>query len=182
VSGVSSLNRFFSSNRCSDCRRLTATERHELSSLTVEMSCFNPTKEVCSPLSKDTMVSMSDGSPSSGFLAMESPALVAEGWQTTLVADGQRTTLAADERRLAKQSRRRGEKICRWRRIEGSDYQLLGQYSIRVESSLLEALDLLLNQILPDYMRGFCLYLYAKGLQTFYLSYNSKPTRTPTNF
>jgi hypothetical protein len=59
---------------------------------------------------------------------------------------------------------------------------LLGQYTIWVESSLLEALDLLLNQILPDYMRGFCLYLYARGLQTFYLSFNSKPTRTPTNF
>jgi hypothetical protein len=79
VSDVSSLNRFFSSNRYSDCRRLTATERRELFILTVETSCFNLAKEVCSPLSKDTMVSMSDGSPSSGFLAMESPALVAGG-------------------------------------------------------------------------------------------------------
>jgi hypothetical protein len=59
---------------------------------------------------------------------------------------------------------------------------MLWQYTIRVESSLLEALDLLLNQILHDYMRGFCLYLYDRGLQAFYLSYNSKPTRTPTNF
>jgi hypothetical protein len=81
VSGVSSLNIFFSSNRCSDCMRLTATERHELFILTVETSYFNPVKEVCSPLSKDTMVSMSDGSPSSSFLAMESPALVAKGWR-----------------------------------------------------------------------------------------------------
>jgi hypothetical protein len=56
------------------------------------------------------------------------------------VPDGQRMALAAGERRqLAKQSRQRGGRggICRWRRIEGSDYQLLGQCSIRVEFSLL---------------------------------------------
>jgi hypothetical protein len=122
VSGVSSLNRFFSSNNCSDYRRLTATERRELSILMVETSYFNPAKEVCSPLSKDTMVSMSGGSPSSGFLAMESPALVAEGWLAGLVADGQRMALAVSERRrLAKQSRQCGGGICRWRRIEGFD-------------------------------------------------------------
>jgi hypothetical protein len=109
VSDVSSLNRFFSSNSCSDCRRLTTTERRELSSLAVETPCFNPAKEVCSPLSKDTMVSMSGGSPSYGFLAMESPALVTEGWLAGLMVDGQRMALAAGERRrLAKQSRQRG--------------------------------------------------------------------------
>jgi hypothetical protein len=105
--------------------------------------------------------------------------LVAGGWRAVLVADGQWMVLAAGERRLAKQTRRCEKKNCRRRRIEGSEYQLLGQYSIRVESSLLEALDLLLNQIFPPYMSGFCLYLYARGLQTFYLSYNSKLTRTP---
>jgi hypothetical protein len=78
VSGISSLNICLSSNRCSDYRRLTATERRELFILTVETSCCNPAKEVCSPLSNDTMVAMSDGSPSSGFLAMEAPVLVAK--------------------------------------------------------------------------------------------------------
>jgi hypothetical protein len=34
------------------------------------------------------MVAMSDGSPSSGFLAMEAPVLVAKGWRSMLVAGG----------------------------------------------------------------------------------------------
>jgi hypothetical protein len=156
VSGISSLNRCLSSNRCSDCRRLTATERRELFILTVETSCCNPAKEVCSPLSSDTMVAMSDGVPSSGFLAMEAPVLVAKGWQSRLVAGG--------GGRLHKLSGVR-EKNCRWRRIAGSGYQLLWQYSIRVKSSLLEALDLLPDQIFPPLHERLLLYLYAKGLQ-----------------
>jgi hypothetical protein len=107
VSSVSSLNRFLI-EQLFQLHVIDCTERRELSILTVETSCFNPAKEVCSPLSKDTMVSMSGGSPSSGFLAMESPALVVEGWLAGLVADGQRMVLVAGERRrLAKQSRQR---------------------------------------------------------------------------
>jgi hypothetical protein len=42
---------------------------------------------------------------------------------------------------------------------------LLWQYSIRVKSSLLEALDLLPDQIFPPLHERLLLYLYAKGLQ-----------------
>jgi hypothetical protein len=53
------------------------------------------------------MISMSDGSPSSSFLAMESPALVAAGWR------GWGWWLRGGGRRwwLAKQSRRRGKNV-----------------------------------------------------------------------